>query len=388
MLAATRSVQTFAQPCPQDEGFPIFLTDEIPPHYYQLSMEEIWERGLAAKEQLGDSVFILAHHYQRDETFRFGDASGDSLNLSQIAAQQSAAYIIFCGVHFMAESADILTGPEQTVILPNLTAGCSMADMADADNVEDCWEEISEICGEGHFIPVTYINSSASLKAFCGRNGGVVCTSSNTEKILRWAYDQGKNVLFFPDQHLGRNTANQMGVPRENIQLWNRHQPNGGLTPDQVKQAKMLLWNGFCSVHARFNQKQIEAVRARLPEVKVIVHPECSEEVVNASDYSGSTNKIIKIIREAEPNTKWAVGTEINLVNRLHRELYRKEGKHIECLNSNVCPCSTMYRTNPANVLWVLENLVAGRVVNTIKVPEETSQWAKIALDRMLELSA
>lgn len=373
--------------CPPNEGFPIFLTGDIPANYYHLSQDEIWERGKAIKETLGDDLFILCHHYQRDETFQFKDAAGDSLNLSQIAAEQTAKYIVFCGVHFMAESADILTAPYQQVILPNSTAGCSMADMADIDMVEDCWEEITEACGD-RFLPITYMNSAASLKAFCGKHGGVVCTSSNTEKILKWAFDQGKNVLFFPDQHLGRNTANKFGIPKDQINLWKRHEDDGGLTVEELKNTKVLLWDGYCSVHARFNVKQIEMARARNPEVKVIVHPECSEEVVNAADYDGSTNKIIKMIKDSEPGTAWAVGTEINMVHRLHQELFLTEGKRVECLNPQVCPCSTMYRTNPANVLWVLENLLQGKVVNQIKVPEETAQWARVALDRMLELSA
>ncbi|MGK5093916.1 quinolinate synthase NadA [Deltaproteobacteria bacterium TL4] len=387
MLQEISSLKEFSSTCPPDEGFPIFLCDDIPPHYYQMSMEELWERGFDAKAKLGDSVFILAHHYQRDETFRFGDASGDSLNLAQIAAEQAAPYIIFSGVHFMAESADILTTSRQKVMLPNITAGCSMADMADRESVAECWDVLSEICGEDVFVPITYINSSAELKAFCGEHGGVVCTSSNAEKILKWAFDQNKPVLFFPDQHLGRNTAKAMGVPRDQIRLWNRHLMDGGLTEGQLLDTRVLLWNGFCSVHARFTAKQIKNARERNPDVNVIVHPECAEEVVDAADYYGSTNKIIQIIRDSEPGSSWVVGTEINLVNRLHRELFRKEGKHIECLNTNVCPCSTMYRTHPANVLWVLDNLLKGRVVNQIKVPEETARFAKIALERMLELS-
>lgn len=373
--------------CPSDEGFPIFLTEDIPQDYYRLSQATIEERCMEIKEQMGDDLFILAHHYQRDETFRFKDAAGDSLNLSQIAAEQTAKYIVFCGVHFMAESADILTAPHQQVILPNITAGCSMADMADIDTVEDCWDDINEMCGEGNFIPITYMNSAADLKAFCGRHGGVVCTSSNTEAILQWAFDQGKNVLFFPDQHLGRNTANKFGIPKENINLWKRGVDYGGLTAEEVKNSKVLLWNGYCSVHARFNVGQIKAARERNPDVKVIVHPECSEEVVNAADYDGSTNKIIQVIKDSEPGTSWAVGTEINMVNRLHRELFASEGKRIECLNLHVCPCSTMYRTNPANVLWILENLRDGRTVNQISVPADVAKWAKVALERMLELS-
>ncbi len=383
-MLQTSTIEKFSFPIPSVPH--ASALQNIPDSYYQLTPSEVRERCFAAKEALGDSVFILAHHYQRDETFQFNDASGDSLNLAQVAKQQSARYIVFCGVHFMAESADILTSDEQVVILPNITAGCSMADMADVDLVEDCWDELNRACGENSFIPITYINSAASLKAFCGQNGGIVCTSSNSEAILQWALDQGKNVLFFPDQHLGRNTANKLGVPKDNIRLWNR-QEDGGLTTEELQNTKVLLWNGYCSVHVRFNMAQIEAIRSRRPDVKVIVHPECPEEIVDAADFDGSTNKIIQIIENAEPGTSWAVGTEINMVHRLHQELYPKEGKHIECLNPHVCPCSTMYCTDPVNVLWILENLLEGRVINQIKVPRETARWAKVALDRMLELS-
>jgi len=368
-----------------------FLQDStLPSSYHQLSMEEIWKRGMARKQELGDQIFILCHHYQRDETFRFHDAVGDSLNLAQVAAEQTAPNLIFCGVHFMAESADILTTPEQSVILPNLNAGCSMADMAELEEVEDCWEALSTLCGcpaEDYFVPITYINSAANLKAFCGKHGGAVSTSSNAHKILTWAFDQNKKVLFFPDQHLGRNTANALKVPSEKIVLWQREQINGGLSSDTISDAKVLLWNGFCSVHLRFTVKQIEAARARIPGLQVIVHPECSAEVVQAADYSGSTNKISQIIRDSPQGSSWVVGTEINMVSRLHQELFRKEKKRIACLDSIVCPCSTMYCTHPANVLWVLDNLAEGRIVNTVQVPEKTAKWAKIALNQMLELS-
>ncbi len=383
-MLQTSAIDKLSFPIPAESNSSVL--QEISSTYYQLTPNEVRDRCFAAKETLGDSVFILAHHYQRDETFQFQDASGDSLNLAQVAKKQSAQYILFCGVHFMAESADILTSDDQAVILPNLTAGCSMADMADVDMVEDCWDELIEACGENKFIPITYINSSASLKAFCGKNGGIVCTSSNSETVLQWALKKGKSVLFFPDQHLGRNTANKLGVPKENIRLWDR-QNDGGLTAEDLKNTKVLLWNGYCSVHTRFSVDQIKAIRSRRPEVKVIVHPECSEEVVNAADFDGSTNKIIQIIENAESGSSWAVGTEINLVHRLHQKLYPREGKHIECLNPHVCPCSTMYCTDPVNVLWVLENLIEGRVVNQIKVPPETARWAKVALDRMLKLS-
>lgn len=387
MLSTGASFLPDFQSCPQDEGFPIFLSDSIPESYYSLPTAEIWRRGDEAKKILGDSVFVLCHHYQRDETFYFHDAAGDSLNLSQVAAKQSARYIVFCGVHFMAESADILTSDAQTVMLPNLTAGCSMADMADLQSVEDCWEILEEIeGGSSSFIPITYINSSAALKAFCGRHGGVVCTSSNADRILKWAFDQNRPVFFFPDQHLGRNTAHQLGVPPESVLLWNRHHESGGLTSEQILQSKVLLWNGFCSVHARFTVKQVEAVRARHPGIQVIVHPECSQEVMAVADFSGSTNKIIEVIEASPAGSAWAVGTEINLVHRLRQRL-RKRSIHIECLETNVCPCSTMYRTHPANVLWVLENLVQGRIINQIQVPLSIAADARIALNRMLSLS-
>jgi quinolinate synthase len=364
-----------------------FLKDSIPDEYYRMPIKEVHERGLAAKKKLADDVLILAHHYQRDETFFFGDVVGDSLKLAQVAAESPAKNIIFCGVHFMAESADIITADHQSVILPNLSAGCSMADMADLDQVEDCWDVLTEVRGENSFIPITYINSSATLKAFCGKHGGIVCTSSNADKVLKWAFDQDKAVLFFPDQHLGRNTGNNLGVPKKLMNVWERTKDDGGLTDDEIKKSKILLWDGFCSIHGRFSVGQVEAARKRNPDVKIIVHPECTAEVVEVAEYNGSTNKIIQTIRDSEAGTSWAVGTEVNLVQRLHRELFASEGKHIECLNPNVCLCSTMYRTHPANVLWILDNLLEGKVVNQIKVPEETAKYAKIALDRMLEIS-
>lgn len=363
------------------------LYGEVPASYLQLTMEELYQRGQAAKEKLGDDLLVLCHHYQQQETFRFHDVAGDSLYLAQQAAKSSAKYIVFCGVHFMAESADIVTRPDQIAMLPKLSAGCSMADMADIDDVEECWDTLAEVCGEDSLLPITYINSAATLKAFCGKHDGTVCTSSNSNTILKWALAQNKRVLFFPDQHLGRNTANDLGVPSEQIVLWDQHQVDGGLIPEQIKQAKVILWNGYCSVHCRFTVDQINAARTRNPEVNVIVHPECPEEVVQASDFNGSTNRIIDVIRAAEPGTSWAVGTEINMVNRLAKELLEKENKKIEPLNPTVCICSTMYQIHPANVVWILESLAEGKVVNQITVPETIKDLSLKALNRMLELS-
>jgi len=369
------------------EGRRLFEYEDVPSHYYKLTREELHERGRIAKEKLGDDLLVLAHHYQQDDTFWFADVAGDSLYLAQQASKTSAKYIVFCGVHFMAESADILTRDDQIAILPSLAAGCSMADMADPDTVEDCWDVLTEICGEESIIPITYINSSALLKAFCALHGGTVCTSSNSEKILKWALDQGKRVLFFPDQHLGRNTGNLLGVAAAEMVLWDRNKDDGGLSNQQIKDSKIILWDGFCSVHCRFTAAQVESARLRDPKVKVIVHPECPEEVVQAADFSGSTNKIMDVIKAAEPGSSWAVGTEINMVNRLAREMKERDNKKVEILNPNVCICSTMYRVHPANVLWILESLVDGTVHNQISVPKETADLARQALDRMLELS-
>ncbi|NQU63926.1 MAG: quinolinate synthase NadA, partial [SAR324 cluster bacterium] len=305
----------------------------IPPIYYQLTQEEIQQRGAEAKRILGADLLILCHHYQQDGTFWFGDVAGDSLYLAQQAAKSTAKYIIFCGVHFMAESADIITHDDQTVILPDLEAGCSMADMADTPAVEKAWDYLAGICGDNTIIPITYINSTASLKAFCASRGGTVCTSSNADKILKWALDQNKRVLFFPDQHPGRNTANALQVEKEKIVLWQRDLANGGLSDQAILNSKVLLWDGYCSVHCRFSTAQIDAVRKRIPDVKVVVHPECPEEIVQASDYAGSTNKIIQLITESEPGSSWAVGTELSLVNRLARKMAREQDKHVECLN-------------------------------------------------------
>ena len=349
--------------------------------------DECDARIRAAKERLGPRVAILGHHYQRDEVFRHADYSGDSLKLSRLAASSSADYIVFCGVHFMAEVADILSRPEQISILPDLAAGCSMADMATFAAVNRAWRELSQILDPDERVtPVTYINSAADLKAFCGRHGGLVCTSSNAARVLEWAYRQREKVLFFPDQHLGRNTAYGMGIPLEDMAEWDYTKPMGGLTQEQIAKAKILLWKGFCSVHQMFRPQHIDAFRRNHPEGKVISHPECSFEVCQKSDYVGSTEFITRTITEAAPGTRWLVGTELNLVNRL-AERYRAEGKAIEFMAPTVCMCSTMFRIDAPHLLWTLENLVAGRVVNQIKVPPAEAEAARIALSRMLDVS-
>lgn len=352
-----------------------------------LSDQECEERITAAKEQLGDEVIILGHHYQRDEVFKHADVTGDSLKLSRAAAKSKARYIVFCGVHFMAEVADILSRPDQVSILPDLAAGCSMADMANLAKVEQCWRELGEILDvEEEVTPVTYINSAADLKAFCGRHGGIVCTSSNAEKILQWAFAQREKVLFFPDQHLGRNTGFRMGIPLEEMVVWNPLKPMGGLTPEEIRKGKIILWYGFCSVHQMFRPEHIDMFLERYPDTIVISHPECCFEVCQKSHHIGSTEKILATVRAAKPGTRWLVGTELNLVNRLRREM-KPRGVEVHFMSPLVCMCSTMFRTDPQHLAWVLENLVEGTVVNQIKVPEEDARWARIALDRMLEVS-
>ncbi len=365
--------------------------DAIPREYALMDADELDRRITAAKAALGTHLVILGHHYQRDEIIKYADARGDSFKLAQFAAARSEAdYIVFCGVHFMAESADILSGSHQRVILPNPAAGCSMADMANIAEVEECWEALDEVyrdeagaSGELQpVIPVTYMNSAANLKAFCGRNGGIVCTSSNAEKVLRWAFERGRRVLFFPDEHLGRNTALKLGIPEERIVVWNQREDFGGIEDDaQLVNARVILWKGWCSTHQRFTAEQIAEARARYPGVRVVVHPECRQEVVAAADLNGSTEYIVKVIEESEPGTVWAVGTEINLVKRLASE---HPDKTIFCLDPIVCPCSTMYRIHPAYLAWVLEALVEDRVLNQVSVDAETARWAKVALERML----
>jgi quinolinate synthase len=366
-------------------------SDDIPREYAQMSDEELERRIRAAKAALGDRLVILGHHYQRDEVIRHADARGDSFKLAQFAASRpEAEYIVFCGVHFMAESADILSGPHQKVILPNPAAGCSMADMASIAEVEECWEALDTLFrdeagsseGMQPVVPVTYMNSAADLKAFCGRNGGIVCTSSNAAKVLQWAFERGRRVLFFPDEHLGRNTALAMGIPEDEIVVWNQRLDFGGIEDDErLVRARVILWKGWCSTHQRFTPEQIAQARAEYPGVRVVAHPECRREVVQAADLNGSTEYIVKVIEEAPPGAIWAIGTEINLVKRLANE---HPEQTIFCLDPVVCPCSTMYRIHPAYLAWVLEELVAGRVVNQVTVDAETATWARVALERML----
>ncbi len=353
----------------------------------RLGEDEIQRRIVAAKQALGERLIILGHHYQREEVFRHADVSGDSLKLSRQAADSDAEYIVFCGVHFMAEVADIVSRPEQISMLPDLAAGCSMADMANLAKVERAWRELSETLDPDEQItPVTYINSAADLKAFCGRHGGIVCTSTNARHVLDWSFKQREKVLFFPDQHLGRNTAFGMGIPLEDMVVWDFDQPRGGLTREQIKGAKMILWKGFCSVHQMFKPEFIDQFKARHPETRVISHPESSFEVCQKSDYVGSTEYIIKTIRDSEPGTRWLVGTELNLVNRLH-EQFKHEGKFVHFMSGTVCMCSTMFRIGPEALLWNLENLVEGNVVNQIKVPAAEAGQALLALNRMLSVS-
>ncbi|MCX4761395.1 quinolinate synthase NadA [Streptomyces sp. NBC_01275] len=353
---------------------------------------DLVERARAAKEKLGDKVFVLGHHYQRDEVIQFADVTGDSFKLARdAAARPEAEYIVFCGVHFMAESADILTSDDQKVVLPDLAAGCSMADMATAEQVAECWDVLTEAGIAEQVVPVSYMNSSADIKAFTGKHGGTICTSSNAQRALEWAFDQGDDpsttkVLFLPDQHLGRNTAvRDMGMSLEDCVLYNPHKPNGGLTVEQLRDAKMILWRGHCSVHGRFSLESVEDVRARIPGVNVLVHPECRHEVVSAADYVGSTEYIIKALEAAPAGSKWAIGTELNLVRRLANR-FAPEGKEIVFLDKTVCFCSTMNRIDLPHLVWTLESLAEGKLVNRIEVDEETEAYAKLALERMLAL--
>lgn len=349
--------------------------------------EDCAARIRAAKAKLGKRAVILGHHYQRDEVYRHADFTGDSLKLSRLAASSDADYIIFCGVHFMAEVADILSRPQQVSILPDLAAGCSMADMANYVAVQRAWKELGSLFDPDERVtPVTYINSSADLKAFCGNHGGLVCTSSNAARVLEWAYKQREKVLFFPDQHLGRNTAYRMGIPLEEMAEWDFNQPRGGLTREQIEKAKILLWKGFCSVHQMFKPQHVDAFRQKHPDGKVISHPECSFEVCQKSDYVGSTEFIIRTIEQSPPGSRWLVGTELNLVNRL-AEQSRAAGKVVEFMSPTVCMCSTMFRIDPQHLLWTLENLMVGRVVNQIKVPPAEAEAARVALNRMLDVS-
>jgi quinolinate synthase len=363
-------------------------------NYLVLPDHTLDDRIAAARAQLGSTTVLLGHHYQRDEVIRFADYAGDSYKLSKIAAQTEAKYIVFCGVHFMAESADILARPGQIVILPDLNAGCSMADMADITQVEDCWEQLvlaglATDNGKG-ITPITYINSTAAIKAFCGERGGVVCTSSNAAGAMRWGLAKNSKLLFLPDQHLGRNTGHALGIPLNEMVIWDPYLINGGVTPDRLSAAKIILWKGHCSVHQRFLPEHVDHVRAKYPGIQVIVHPECRLEVCQKADAIGSTEYLLKIIRETPAGTAskpamFAVGTEIHLVNRMGKE-FAAEGKKVITLDDSGCLCTTMFRISPQHLCWVLENLLEGNVVNQIKVKDDVKHWARVALDRMLEI--
>ena len=398
MTTATESaalLERYSDPdtCPTDRLEPLPLVEEpafvswqqeIPRSYLGLPTEELDRRIREARAALGSRLVVLGHHYQRDEVIRYADYTGDSFKLARhAAAQEGIEYVLFCGVHFMAESADILTPPEVAVILPNMAAGCSMADMADPADVFAAWDEMTEALPGERIIPVTYMNSAASLKAFVGRRDGIVCTSSNAPRTFEYAFARGEKVLFFPDQHLGRNTGHDMGIPLDEMVMWDWRRTLGGNAPDELARARVILWKGHCSTHQRFSVAQIERARAEHPGVNVIVHPECSREVVAAADASGSTERIIQAIAAAPAGSVWGVGTEINLVNRLASE---HPDKTVFCLDPVVCPCSTMYRIHPAYLAWTLEELVAGRVVNRVAVDAETREWSLVALERMLAL--
>ncbi|MFW6205240.1 MAG: quinolinate synthase NadA [Actinomycetota bacterium] len=356
---------------------------DLPP----ASDPDLVERARAARQALGDRAFVLGHHYQRDEVIQFADVTGDSFKLARdAAARPEAAYVVFCGVHFMAESADILTADHQQVVLPDLAAGCSMADMAQRVQVDDAWQRLSDAGVADVTVPITYMNSSADIKAFCGRNGGAVCTSSNARRSLEWALERGEKVLFLPDQHLGRNTAVlELGLSLDDCVVVDPHKPGFGVTDEQLRAATMLLWRGHCSVHGRFSAESVADVRERIPGVNVLVHPECTHEVVTRADHIGSTEYIIKTIAAAPPGSAWAVGTELNLVQRLAQ---RHPDKTVVFLDRTVCFCSTMNRIDLPHLVWALESLVDGRVVNRIEVDEATAHWARVALDRMLALPA
>jgi len=359
----------------------------LPERYLSLSDEEMDRRILAAKRTLGRRLVILGHHYQRDEVIKFADYTGDSYKLAgQVSRHPDAEFIVFCGVHFMAESADVLSGDRQQVVLPDLAAGCSMADMADPEQLEQCWTDLEQMLGgvDG-VVPVTYINSAASIKAFCGEHGGVVCTSSNAAATLKWAWERGNRILFLPDQHLGRNTAHKMGVPLDRMVVWDPNEIWGGLEPAALENARIILWKGHCSVHTRFTVRQIENIRAQHPGARVIVHPEVPLEVVQAADDSGSTEYIIKTVSQSPAGSIWAVGTEIHLVNRLARQM--QPDRTVLSLDQFGCLCSTMFRVSPNHLLWTLEGLVDGHVYNRITVPDHQKHWTKVALDRMLSIS-
>ena len=354
-------------------------------HYLTLPDHTMDARIAVARARLGSTTILLGHHYQRDEVIRFADFTGDSYKLSKIAAETKASYIVFCGVHFMAESADVLGRDGQQIILPDLNAGCSMADMADITQVEDCWESLECLGLTTTMVPLTYMNSAAAIKAFCGERGGLVCTSSNAQSAFRWAFARGEKVLFMPDQHLGRNTAWAMGIPLNEMVVWDPYQINGGVAPDRLRAAKVVLWKGHCSVHQRFLPDHVDAVRARYPGIQVIVHPECRWEVCQKADALGSTEGLIKRVNDAPAGTMFAVGTEIHLVNRMAQR-FAAQNKRVITLDDTGCLCTTMYRISPQHLAWSLENLVEGRVVNQIKVRDDVKHWARVALDRMLEI--
>jgi quinolinate synthase len=361
------------------------LQHPLPEEYTSAGPDDLATRIATAKCALGSRVLVLGHHYQRDEVMRWADARGDSFGLSRLAADnRDAGYVVFCGVHFMAESADVLTADDQQVILPDLNAGCSMADMADLESVEEAWEELAEVTDIQGLVPVTYMNSSAALKAFVGRNGGAVCTSSNARAVLTWALARGEKVLFFPDQHLGRNTGYQLGYRAADMRVWDPRRELGGLEERDVKEARLLLWKGHCSVHQRFRPEHVAAFRAEHPAGQVVVHPECAHEVVELADAVGSTDHIIKVVEQAAPGTILGIATEIHLVQRLaseHRDL------RVQSLDPLICPCSTMFRIDAAHLCWVLERLAAGQVVNRITVDPDTAAWARVALQRMLDIT-
>ena len=359
----------------------VSCTGELP----AASDSDLVARATAARAALGDRALILGHHYQRDEVIDFADITGDSFKLAQAAANQSSAeYIFFCGVHFMAESADILTGAHQKVILPDLAAGCSMADMATANQVNECWQQLEKIGIASKTVPVTYMNSSAAIKSFTGAHGGTICTSSNAQRAMSWAFEQGEKILFLPDQHLGRNTAVlSLGLTLEDCVLWNPWKPMGGLSEEQLRKAKVILWRGHCSVHGRFTIDTVNEARVRIPGVQILVHPECQHEVVAAADVVGSTEAIIKTVTESPAGSKWAVGTELNLVQRLAKT---NPDKEIVFLDKTVCYCSTMNRIDLPHLVWAMETILGGRVVNEIRVNEEVAKFSRIALDRMLAL--
>jgi quinolinate synthase len=354
--------------------------------YQSLTADELFDRTVAARQALGERVMILGHNYQRDEVIRHADFRGDSLLLSKLAAERSdRPYVVFCGVHFMAETADILSRSNQTVILPDMAAGCSMADMAAIEQVDQCWEALGRLMPvEETVTPAVYVNSAAVLKAFCGEHGGITCTSSNARAVLEWSWARREKVLFFPDEHLGRNTANTMGIPRDEMIVWDPYQPNGGNTKESIRRARLILWKGHCSVHQMFQPAHVEYFRKQYPDGRVIVHPECHEDVVNKADLVGSTEFIIRTVSAAPAGTIWAVGTELNLVNRLKRE---RPDKKIFFLSSTICQCATMFRIDAAHLCWAMENLAEGQVVNHIVVPEDDKRWARVALDRMMAIS-